>query len=87
MKPSELRTERLLLRPHTPEDVDDVYEICRDEEFSRYLAIWERPYLRGHAEEFCARNSTRDWTTDATWRQQDFEMYVYGLLNLDGTST
>lgn len=47
----EIRTERLLLRPHRLEDVDDIFEFARDPEWGRYLTT-PMPYLREHAEEF-----------------------------------
>ena len=50
----EIRTERLLLRPHRLEDVDDIFEFARDPEWGRYLTV-PRPYLRKHAEEFVAQ--------------------------------
>jgi len=31
----EIRTERLLLRPHRLEDVDDIFEFARDPEWGR----------------------------------------------------
>ena len=47
----EIRTERLLLRPHRLEDVDDIFEFARDPEWGRYLTT-PMPYLREHAVEF-----------------------------------
>lgn len=47
----EIRTERLLLRPHRLEDVDDIFEFARDPEWGRYLTT-PLPYLREHAVEF-----------------------------------
>ncbi len=53
--PVELRTERLLLRPFRPEDVDDVYAYAVDPEWARYNKPVPQPYTRRHAEEFVAR--------------------------------
>ncbi len=51
----ELRTERLLLRPFRPADVDDVLAYAVDEEFGRYLInILTLPYTRSDAEQFLA---------------------------------
>ncbi|MDE2944324.1 MAG: GNAT family N-acetyltransferase [Gemmatimonadota bacterium] len=50
----EIGTERLLLRPHRLEDVDDIFEFARDPEWARYLPV-PVPYLREHAEQFVAR--------------------------------
>ncbi|MYA34279.1 MAG: GNAT family N-acetyltransferase [Gemmatimonadales bacterium] len=47
----EMRTARLLLRPHRLEDVDDIFEFARDPEWGRYLTA-PMPYLREHAVEF-----------------------------------
>ena len=47
----EIGTERLLLRPHRREDVDDIFEFARDPEWGRYLTA-PMPYLREHAVEF-----------------------------------
>ncbi|WP_420441969.1 hypothetical protein [Candidatus Palauibacter sp.] len=33
----EIRMERMLLRPHRREDVDDIFEFARDPEWGRYL--------------------------------------------------
>ena len=57
----EIRTERLLLRPHRLEDVDDIFEFARDPEWGRYLTV-PKPYLREHAVEFVEdrRMTSRD---------------------------
>ncbi len=47
----EIRTERLMLRPHRLEDVDDIFEFARDPEWGRYLTV-PKPYFREHAVEF-----------------------------------
>ena len=46
-KPTELRTERLLLRPFRLSDIDDVLEYASDPEWATYYL---RPYDRGRAE-------------------------------------
>ena len=46
-KPTELRTERLLLRPFRLSDIDDVLEYASDPEWATY---YPRPYDRGRAE-------------------------------------
>jgi len=77
----ELRTERLVLRPFRESDAGDVLAYCADDEWSRYLAIWERPYTREHAVEFCGREATRDWSQDAVFAIE-FEGHVVGATNL-----
>jgi RimJ/RimL family protein N-acetyltransferase len=55
---TELRTERLLLRPYSLKDVDDVYAYARDETWGRFLPV-PVPYVYGDAEEFVARAVVR----------------------------
>ncbi len=50
----ELRTERLLLRPYSLADVEDILAYCDDEEWARYLNV-PAPYTRRDAEVFIAR--------------------------------
>jgi len=59
VKPIELHTERLLLRPFLLTDVDDVLGYASNEEWGRYLPV-PQPYTRRHAEEFVAR-AIEDW--------------------------
>jgi len=52
MKPVELKTERLLLRPFTMNDVDDVLEYTQDPELARYsIGVPPVPYSRKNVEE------------------------------------
>ena len=39
-----VRTERLVLRPHRPDDVDAVYEACQDPQIQRWIGALPRPY-------------------------------------------
>ena len=39
-----VRTERLLLRPHRPEDVDAVFRACQDPLIQRWIGAIPRPY-------------------------------------------
>ncbi len=59
-EPTELRTERLLLRPHSLTDVNDVYAYAKDETWGRFLSV-PVPYAYRDAEEFVARVVLRDW--------------------------
>ena len=64
-EPTELKTERLLLRPFRLEDVDDVYAYAKDPEWDRYLLLpVPQPYTRRNAEEFTARQVLTSWSTD-----------------------
>jgi RimJ/RimL family protein N-acetyltransferase len=47
-----VRTERLLLRPYRPQDVDPVYRACRDPELQRWLTALPSPYTRSAAADF-----------------------------------
>ncbi len=61
-EPTELRTERLLLRPFRLTDLDDTLAYATDEEWSRFLPL-PTPYERLHAEQFVARAFLADWNT------------------------
>ena len=54
-EPTEIRTERLLLRPFRLKDVDDVYAYAKDPEFSRFLPM-PSPYEYKHAERYVAES-------------------------------
>ena len=60
----ELKTDRLVLRPFHVEDVDNVFEYARDEEWGRFLPV-PQPYTRNDAEEFVARAVLMDWEREA----------------------
>ncbi|MFD7225784.1 GNAT family N-acetyltransferase [Streptomyces sp. NPDC059883] len=62
MEPVTLTTERLLLRPLTPDDVDDVLAACQDPEIQRWVPI-PTPYERQHAEHFLTRMVPEGWRT------------------------
>lgn len=78
----ELRTERLLLRPFSPEDVDDVYAYARDPEWGRALLLpVPEPYTRQNAEEFVSRTLRASWSTDPHFAIV-LETTVIGGINL-----
>ena len=58
-KPTTIRTERLLLRPFSFKDVEDVLAYASEPEFSRFLPLPD-PYTIRDAEEFVARNVLRN---------------------------
>ena len=80
MEPTELRTERLLLRPWRLSDLDDVLTYATDEEWARYLPV-PQPYLRRDGEEFVARVIRTPWETRPIFAIQ-FEERVVGGFNL-----
>lgn len=53
MEPVTLRTDRLVLRPPTADDVDAIFEACQDPEITRWTTV-PSPYTREHAEGFVA---------------------------------
>lgn len=62
----EIRTERMLLRPHRLEDVDDIFEFAGDPEWGRYLPV-PMPYLKEHAVEFVAQRILTSWDEWPVW--------------------
>ena len=64
--PVELRTERLLLRPFSLEDADDISQYAEDPEWARFLPV-PQPYTRLDAEEFVARRVLVSWEADPAW--------------------
>ncbi len=61
-KPAELTTERLLLRPFSLSDIDDVLEYASDPEWAAFRL---RPYDRGAAERMVARALLTSWDKEA----------------------
>ena len=62
-----IRTERLVLRPFQPEDVDDVFEYAADPEWSRYTLALPPSYQRADAEQFLAAQARLDRMAHASW--------------------
>ena len=59
--PTELRTERLLLRPFQAGDVADALAYRNDEQFARFLHHVPQPFTSAHAEAFVALNMSEPW--------------------------
>lgn len=70
METVRLTTKRLLLRPLTADDVDDVAAACQDPEIARWIPI-PVPYGREDAVDFVHDVSTAGWRDDT--------MYNFGL--------
>ncbi|MEM7434501.1 MAG: GNAT family N-acetyltransferase [Myxococcota bacterium] len=64
---TELRTQRLLLRPFGAADVDDALAYRDDAEFARYLPQVPQPFSRRDAEVFVARNISEPWDRSPTF--------------------
>ena len=62
----EMKTERMLLRPHRFEDVDEVFEFASEPEVGRFLPV-PKPYFREHAVEFVARRVLASWDEYPLW--------------------
>ncbi|MEM9776689.1 MAG: GNAT family protein [Chloroflexota bacterium] len=73
MLPAEIKTERLLLRPYTFDDVDDVYAYAKDPEWGEFLPV-PSPYKRKDAEYFIALHQLKDRNLKNQW-----------AIELDGT--
>lgn len=65
--PEIIETDRLRLRPWAITDVDDVLTYAQDPEWSRYLRVLPRPYGRGDAERFIARQLLLDRGAHPAW--------------------
>ncbi len=64
--PKNIRTERLLLRPVSLDDVDAMMEFATDPEWGRRQQV-PRPYKREHAKDFLGYFARADWTNDFCW--------------------
>lgn len=62
----EIETERMLLRPHRLDDVDDIMEFAHDPEWGRFMLV-PMPYHRKHAVAFVARRALASWDEHPAW--------------------
>lgn len=76
-----LETARLVLRPFTLGDVEDVHQYAHDEAFWRYLPNMPRPYTHEVAAAFLVRATTRDLAQQMEWAIE-FEAHVIGAINV-----
>lgn len=65
--PTEIRTERLVLRPFRAVDVEDALAYRDDREFARFLPHIPQPFTRRDAEEFVATNMSEPWERSPTF--------------------
>ena len=82
VEPTELKTERLLLRPYKLRDVDDVLAYRTDEEWARFLPHIPQPYTRSHAEQFVAQEVLRSWEK-SPWVAIELSGRVVGCVGID----
>ena len=81
-RPTELRTDRLHLRPFRAGDVDDALAYRDDPEFARFLPHVPSPFTRADAEAFVARNMAEPWETSPVFAVV-LDGTVIGTLNLE----
>lgn len=62
MEPVTLTSERLLLRPLGPQDIDAVYEGAQDPAVQRWTTV-PSPYTREDAETFAGKIAPESWAT------------------------
>ena len=74
-EPTEIRTDRMLLRPFSLSDVDDVLEYGSDPEWA---AFYDHPYDRGEAEDMVARAVITSWD-DHPWFALELDGKVIGM--------
>jgi ribosomal-protein-alanine N-acetyltransferase len=65
--PEIIQTRRLRLRPWELTDVDGVLSYAQDPDWAHFLRILPRPYTRGDAEKFVARQRLLDWQVHPAW--------------------
>lgn len=70
-----LTTERLIMRPFTPEDTEAVYAACQDPDIQRWTVV-PSPYTRADAELFTGELCPSGW--------QDDTMYNFAVVLRDG---
>lgn len=67
MIPEVIETDRLILRPYSLDDVEDVLSYASDPEWARYLGPVPHPYTRADAEGFLTTQLAQDRTKRASW--------------------
>ncbi len=82
MKPTDLHTERLLLRPFRDADADDVLAYAADAEWSQFLYDIPQPYGRKDAEEMVSKAQQTDWNVYPIFAVV-FEGRVIGRISAD----
>ncbi len=65
--PTQIRSERLLLRPFRADDVADALAYRDDPEFARWLPHVPQPFTRADAEAFVALNMSEPWERSPTF--------------------
>jgi [ribosomal protein S5]-alanine N-acetyltransferase len=79
-EPVTLTTERLVLRPHRFEDLEDLLAYAQDERWSEFMPV-PRPYLRADGEQWIAGAILKDWDVEPTWAIE-FEDHCSGGVSI-----
>jgi ribosomal-protein-alanine N-acetyltransferase len=77
-----LQTQRLVLRPFQPGDVDDALVYRNDAEFARFLPHIPQPFTRKDAEAFVSVNMSEPWEESTTFAVV-LDGSVIGTVNLE----
>ncbi len=67
MLPEVIKTERMILRPYSLDDVEDVLSYASDPEWARYLGPVPHPYTRADAEGYLKSQLSQDRAKRASW--------------------
>ncbi len=83
-EPSELKTDRLLLRAWSAGDVDDFLAYSKDDEMARFIPGVPKPYARRDAEQYVAKRILRSWETHPSFAMALDSTVVGGIgLSID----
>jgi ribosomal-protein-alanine N-acetyltransferase len=80
--PTEITTERLVLRPFQADDVEDALAYRDDAEFARFLPHIPQPFTHRDAEAFVSTNMKEPWERSPTFAVV-FEERVIGTVNFE----
>ena len=81
-RPTQITTERLVLRPFRVGDVDDALSYRNDVEFAQFLPHIPQPFTRRDAEAFVSTNMAEPWDRSPTFAVV-FEERLIGTVNLE----
>jgi len=81
-RPTQITTERLVLRPFQADDVGDALAYRDDVEFARFLPHIPQPFTPRDAEAFVSANMSEPWDTSPTFAVV-FEERVIGTVNFE----
>ena len=77
-----LKTQRLVLRSPTEDDVERIVELLNNWDVVKNLALAPYPYRRAHAEEFLVRSKMRKKTADAAVYAITFDDGLLGIISV-----